>query len=458
MTRPARLLPLVAAFALLSLGAVMLVPAARPDQAFAAGLMRIDGLSAYFLTVVGAVALTVTAAGPRPSGDAAAQTRYAGWILLFLAAMTLTLLADNLGLMWVGVEGTTIATALLVGHRGDRRAIEAAWKYVVLGSAGVAIALFGLMLLYAAGTDGERTLSWSLLAADPGRLDPGLARLALALAVLGLATKAGLAPMHAWLPDAHSQAPAPVSGLMSGVLLSVAFYGILRLQAISDHVVGPGLMRFLLIGAGLLSLAIATALMIGQRDLKRLLAYSSTEHLGLIAIGAGIGGPLAVGAVLLHVIAHGLAKAVLFITAGRVLDEIGTVRIQDLRGLLRDRPRLAWPLLGGMAMLLGLPPGALFFSELGIVVAGWQRGLGWVSLLTVAMLGLAFAALARHTAVITLGSPEVTSVSGTIETGSSSAAPRVAIGVALAAVVLVGLAPGMPSVLEQAAAALGVSS
>ncbi len=458
MTKAARLVPLLTTLALLALGAVLLVPDLRPQEPFAAGLLRIDGLTAYFLAAVGAVALTVTSAGAAPAGDAAAQARYAGLVVLFLGAMTLTLLADNLGLLWVGIEGTTIATAFLVGHRGDRRAVEAAWKYVVLGSVGVAIALFGLVLLYAAGIGEERTLSWSALVADPGSLDPGLARLALALAALGLATKAGLAPMHAWLPDAHSQAPAPVSGLMSGVLLSVAFYGILRLQAISDLVVGPTLMRVLLIGAGLLSLTVATFLMIGQRDLKRLLAYSSTEHLGLIAIGAGIGGPLALGAALLHVVGHGLAKAVLFVTAGRILDETGTVRIDDLRGLLRDHPRLAWPLLGGMATVLGLPPGALFFTELAILFAGWQEGLAWVSLLTGVLLALAFAALARHTSAITLGVTDSEATPRVARAGLPAHAHLAPLALALAATVLVGLAPGMQSVLDQAAAALGVTS
>ncbi|MEZ5092762.1 proton-conducting transporter membrane subunit [Nocardioides sp.] len=454
-TRAARLLPLLASATLLVAGLVLLL-GTHPAEPFAAGLLRVDALSAYFLVVVGAVALTVTAAGPPPAGEPDAQLRYAGWLVLFLGAMTLTLLADNLGLMWVGIEGTTIATAFLVGHRGDRRAVEAAWKYVVLGSVGVAIALFGLVLLYAAGSGEQRTLSWSALMADPAMLDPDLARLALALAVLGLATKAGLAPMHAWLPDAHSQAPAPVSGLMSGVLLSVAFYGILRLQAVSDLVVGPGLMRALLVGGGLLSLGVATALMLGQRDLKRLLAYSSTEHLGLIALGAGIGGPLALGAALLHVVAHGLAKAVLFVTAGRILDETGTVRLGDLHGLLAERPRLAWPLLGGMATLLGLPPGALFLTELGILAAAWQQGLGWVSLLAASLLAVAFAALARHTLSITLGAGPGDDATSDAGRAGSFARPA-PLGLALAATVLVGLTPGMQTVLDRAAAALGVS-
>lgn len=442
--------PLVFALVLLGSGLAMLDPGLRPDDGIAGGLLRVDALSAYFLFLVGAVALTVTWSGASGLGTSGAAVRYAGWLTLFLGAMTLTVLADNLGVMWVGIEGTTIATAFLVGHRGDRRAVEAAWKYVILGSTGIAIALLGLVLLYAATTtSGSPTLSWTALMAAPENVDPELARLALALAVLGLATKAGLAPMHAWLPDAHSQAPAQVSGLMSGVLLSVAFYGILRLQAVSDAVTGPTLMRVLLIGGGLLSLVVATALMLGQRDLKRMLAYSSTEHLGLMAIGAGIGGPLALAAVLLHALGHGLSKAVLFVTAGRILDETGTSRIPEIRGLLEQRPRLAWPLLVGMGTLLGLPPGALFFSELAIIVAGWQRGLGWVAVATAALLALVFAALAKHTLGMTLGAGE-DGVPPARRTGG-----LLPLGLALVAASLLGVLPVLQPALERAVAALG---
>ena len=291
--------------------------------------------------------------------------------------MTLTLLADNLGVLWVGIEGTTIATAFLVGHHGGRAAVEAAWKYVVLGSVGIAIAFLGLVLLYAATqASGHPTLSWTTLMAHPDLVDPGLGRLALALAVLGLATKAGLAPMHSWLPDAHSQAPAQVSALMSGVLLSVAFYAILRLQAISDLALGPELMRVMLVGGGLLSLAVAAALMVAQRDYKRLLAYSSTEHMGILALGAGIGGPLALAAVLLHMLGHGLAKATLFVVAGRILADRGSARIDHVHGLLATRPALAWPFLAGMGTLLGLPARRVVLHRGGDPVRRLAAGAG----------------------------------------------------------------------------------
>jgi hydrogenase-4 component F len=370
-----------------------------------AGLLRADALSAFMLVTIGAVGLTATWAGlrrPHPAPSAS----YAALVVLFLGAMSTAVLTDNLGVLWVAVEATTIATAFLVGHYRTRRALEAAWKYVVLGSVGVAIAFLGIVLLYGATRSaGAATLSWSTLHAVPPALDPDLVRLSTALMILGFATKAGLAPMHSWLPDAHSQAPAPVSGLMSGVLLSVAFYAIVRIQAVAAPVIGASMMRSLLGAAGLLSLAVATLLMIAQRDLKRLLAYSSVEHVGVLALAAAVGGPLAIGAALLHVLGHGLAKATAFIGSGWVLESEGTTEISDLRLLLRRRPGIAVPLIAAVAALLGLPPFSLFFSEVAIVVAGFQRGLGWVMVAMVVLLLGAFVAMARRLAPVLLGQP-----------------------------------------------------
>jgi hydrogenase-4 component F len=409
-----------------------------PD--LARGLLRADPLSAFMLLVIGAVGLTATWGGldrGRLGGVATrAERRYAAMVSVFLAAMSLAVLTDNLGVIWVAVEATTVATAFLVGHRGTRKALEAAWKYVVLGSVGVAIALLGVVLLYAAGRSaGEATLSWTTLVSGRLPLDAGLVRVAAALAVLGLATKAGLAPMHSWLPDAHGQAPAPVSGLMSGVLLAVAFYAILRIQAIADVVLGPGLMRGLLLTAGLGSLTVAAALILRQRDYKRMLAYSSIEHMGLLAIGAAVGGPVALAAVLLHVLGHGLAKATAFVVAGRILAVEGSSRIDDVRGLLARRPALAVPFVTAMAALLGFPPFALFFSEVGIVVAGWQAGLGAAMGAVLALLLVLFAGLARATASMVLGGTGTDATPGVRGAGG----PLVPLATALGATAVVGL-------------------
>jgi hydrogenase-4 component F len=221
--------------------------------------------------------------------------------------------------------------------------------------------------------------------------------------LVGYGTKAGLAPMHSWLPDAHSQAPAPVSGLMSGVLLSVAFYAILRVQSLADAVVGGDLLRWLLAAGGLLSLAVPALLLLRQRDYKRMLAYSSVEHMGLMALGAAAGGVLGLSAVLLHMLGHGLAKSTLFVVSGRMLAVEGTSVVAEVHGLLARRPGLAAPFLVGMAALLGFPPFSLFFSEVGIFVALWQQGLGWVGAAGLVLLLVVFAGLTRLTASMMLG-------------------------------------------------------
>ena len=415
-----RWLPVLSAVVLLVVGGVLVwTVGASGALSTASGLLRVDALSAWMLLVVGAVAVVALWGGldPEPATGwsslsvGSRQARPAegsSWLdtllCLFLAAMTLAVVADNIGLMWVAIELTTITTAFLVASKGGRHALEAAWKYVVLGAVGVAIAFLGITLLSAASlAAGEATVSWVALLAHASQLDPTLTRVAGALAALGFATKAGLAPMHSWLPDAHSQAPAPVSGLMSGVLLSVAFYVILRIQAITDAAVGPGLMRTLLLTAGLLSLAVTAGLVLTQKDYKRLLAYSSIEHMGLLALGAAAGGPLAIAAVLLHMLGHGLVKSSMFLLAGRILSYTGSHRVADVRNLLRLRPDLGAPFLLGAAALLGFPPFVTFFTEVGIIVAGFQRGLLWPMLVACVLLLVVFAGIARHALAMTLG-------------------------------------------------------
>jgi hydrogenase-4 component F len=297
-------------------------------------------------------------------------------------------------------------------------------------------------------------------------MDPSLVTVAGALTVLGFATKAGLAPMHSWLPDAHSQAPAPVSGLMSGVLLSVAYYAILRVQAIIDPVIGPELMRRLLVTAGLLSLAVAAALILRQRDLKRMLAYSSIEHMGLLALAAAIGGTLALAAALLHVLGHGLAKSTTFVVSGRILVVEGTTQLAEIRPMLARRPGLAVPVLLGMTALLGLPPFSLFFSEVAIVVAGFQAGMGWVMGVAVALVLMLFAGLARHTSTLMFGpSPEGSpSAAGPptrpdetpLTPDRSAHGPRMPLVVALGVTAVVGFVGGpVATLLAEAANVLG---
>ncbi|QID39829.1 hydrogenase [Streptomyces albus] len=424
------------------------------------GLLRADALTAWMLLVVGAVAFIACAAAPahlageRAAGSATAWTvwRYHMLVQAFLGAMCLAVVTANLGVLWVAIEATTVVTAFLVGHRRTRTSVEAAWKYVVICSAGIALAFLGTVLIYyaarQAGIAEAWALDWPTLLDRADRLDPAVTRLGITLVVLGYGAKAGLVPLHAWLPDAHSQAPAPVSALMSGVLLSVAFAAILRYRVIADAALGPDFTRVLLAGIALLTLALAAGLLLAQRDYKRMLAYSSMEHMSLIALAAAVASPLALAAGLLHIAGHGLAKATAFCASGRILQLRGTSKIGRVRGLLAQSPWLG--ALFGLAVvaLLGFPPFSLFASELGIARAGFAAGagLGWVVAAALVLVLIAFAALATRTARMLLGPGE--------PTGESPSAlwPLV---MGLAACAALGIAAGpLGDLLTQAAAVL----
>jgi hydrogenase-4 component F len=381
------------------------------------GLLRADALTAWMLLVVAAIAVLACWASPAylAAGHASrSRSRWYGILLqLFLAAMTTAVLAGNLGVLWVAVEATTIVTAFLVGHHRTRTALEAAWKYVVICSAAIAIAFLGIVLLYYAarhaGLSAGQALDLATLRTHAHDLDPAVTRIAVGLAVLGFGAKAGLVPLHAWLPDAHSQAPAPVSALMSGVLLSVAFYAVLRCKVIADAALGVQLLRTMLVIVALTTLAAAAVLLIGQRDYKRMLAYSSMEHMGLIALGAAVGSQLAIAAVLLHMAGHGLAKTVAFLGSGHILHHHGSTAIAGVRGLAGRLPLLAGTFGAAVLALLGLPPAAVFASELGIARAGAAAGMGWAIAIAFALVLLAFAAIAARTARMLLGPAPSTS-------------------------------------------------
>ncbi|MFG1704178.1 proton-conducting transporter membrane subunit [Nonomuraea sp. M3C6] len=438
--------------------AIALATAGRSDAL--GGLLLSDALSAFMLIVIGAVALLAMLASPaylatelaHGHTGPRAMRRYGVLTQSFIAAMALAVLASSLGLLWVAIEATTILTAFLVGHRRTRRATEAAWKYVVICSVGIALALLGVVMVHYAGTHaGVASLDWAVLAEHANRLDPGVMRIAVMLLVLGFGTKAGLAPMHAWLPDAHSQAPAPVSALMSGVLLSVAFYAILRVKVIADVALGAGFVRTLLVIVALASLAVAASLLLGQRDYKRLLAYSSIEHMGLLALGAAIGNSLALVAVLLHILGHGLGKSVLFLSAGQLHQAVGSSRIHAVRGLTARAPLLAGAFSLGLLALLGLPPFSLFASELGIARAGFTAGLGWAVALALVLMLVIVAAVGRHTRRMLLGGGE----SEAIALPRSVAVPLVA-GLAACAVLGITIWP-LHSLLQAAATIAGAT-
>ncbi|MGD9527095.1 proton-conducting transporter membrane subunit [Pseudonocardia sp.] len=376
------------------------------------GTVRVDALSAFLLLVIGAVAVLAAAATPAhfdteiAAGRATARTaaRHHVLVSLFVAAMTAAVIAADLGVVWIMIEATTICTAFLVGQRRTRASVEAAWKYVVVCSTGIALALLGTLILHVVSAHaGGNGLDLADLVALGPLLDPDATRIAVALLVLGFGTKVGLVPLHAWLPDAHSQAPAPVSALMSGVLLSVAAYAVLRVKAVSDAALGPAFLGVLLAVTALATLAVVASLLLAQRDHKRMLAYSSMEHMALVTLGAAIGTRAAVAAALLHVLGHGLAKAVLFLGAGRVLQLTGTSRIAEVRGLATRSPVLAGCLAAGLAALLGFPPFSVFASQLGIVTAGFAAGRGWEVAAALVLVLVIAAALIGHGARMLLG-------------------------------------------------------
>ena len=380
------------------------------------GILRADALSAFMVVVIGVIAVLATGQGVRYLEAEIAAGRctrrhaslYSVLVQGFLATMLLAVLAANLGVLWVAVEATTIVTTFLVGHRRTRSSLEASWKYIVICSVGIAMAFLGTVLIYLAalhgGGHGPHPLDWTSLVAQSHHLDPGVMRLAFALVVLGYGTKVGLVPMHSWLPDAHSQAPAPVSALMSGVLLTVAFYAIMRFKVIVDGALGAAFPRTLLVIVSLLSLALAASLLLSQRDYKRMLAYHSIEHMGLIALGAAAGSPLAIAAVLLHILGHGLAKGVLFLASGEILLSEGTSEIEHVPALLSRRPVLGGIFAFGLVALLGFPPFSLFVSELNMLRAEFQVGLGWAAVAALVCMAVIFGAVMSHGRHMLLGS------------------------------------------------------
>ncbi|HEY9722922.1 MAG TPA: hydrogenase 4 subunit F [Oscillatoriaceae cyanobacterium] len=333
--------------------------------------------------------------------------RFYALVNLYLFAFLLVCLANNLGAVWIAIEGTTLATAFLVAFYNGDSAIEAAWKYFLLCTVGISLALMGVLLLYfsARHLPGPTALNldWSWLASHARALDPRVLKLAFVFTLIGYGTKVGLAPMHTWLPDAHSEAPSPVSALLSGMLLNGAMYGVIRAHALVVRCVGEGFSNHLLVGFGLLSIVVAVPFVLWQRDVKRLLAYSSVEHMGIVSLGLGFGGPLGITGALLHTLYHSLLKTGMFFSAGNLVLKYHTRDLQTTRGALRALPLTGPAVLLGAFAIAGAPPFGLFFSEFTILMAGFSTGQWGASLVLLAALGLVFAGLVSHFARVGLG-------------------------------------------------------
>ena len=386
---------------------------------FAAGQwLFLDALSAYNLAVLLVVYLLSTLYAFRYFAH---EREAEGWTLRTarqfgglwtgaLGAMVVVLLSNNLGILWVGIEGTTVLTAFLICLHVTSVSLEAMWKYLLICSVGVGLAFMGTLLVAKSavplGLEPATTLLWTTLRDHAAHLDPGPARAGFLFLLVGYGTKAGLAPMHSWLPDAHSQAPAPVSALFSGFMLNTALYCLMRYLPIVEAANGhSGWAQQLLVMFGLASILVAAAFLLFQQDLKRLLAYSSVEHLGVITLGLGLGG-LGTFAALFHSANHSLAKTLAFFSAGRLGQSHGTHDLSALRGTLRTHPAWGTGMLGALLALLGVAPFAPFMSELAIARAAVQSGATWTLILFLAGLSVVFVGVLRYVLGLAWGRPD----------------------------------------------------
>ncbi|MBI5394561.1 MAG: hydrogenase 4 subunit F [Verrucomicrobia bacterium] len=380
--------------------------------------LRADALSAWMVLLISVVSLATSLYAVRyfrsdlTSGIATARRVREFYVLTptFATGMLLVVLANNLGVMWAAVEVTALSSVLLVALYNRKTSLEAAWKYVMLGGLGLVLALFGTIFAYAAAispTGGGAHLpsfNWSHLLAMAPQLNPHLITLAFVFVLVGYGTKAGLAPMHTWLPDAHSEAPSPTSAMLSGVSLKIAVYALLRFHILTTACLGTGYSRNLLLGFGLFSMLLAGPFILTQKNLKRMLAYSSLEHVGLICVAVGMNAPLTVFGALLHMGYHALTKPVLFFTAGNIHQHYHTLDFTRIGGgLVRTMPATALLLGLAAAAVSGLPPFGLFVSELTVLVGGFTSGHVWVSVVILTTLIIVFCGVLDKLAGLLLG-------------------------------------------------------
>jgi hydrogenase-4 component F len=328
-------------------------------------------------------------------------------VLMF--GMNLALLSNNVGLMWVAVELATLTTVLMVGIYRTPAALEAAWKYFLLGSVGIALALFGTILVYLAARsvvgEGLDAMAWNVLVEHARYFDPALLNLSFVFLLLGYGTKVGLVPLHAWLPDAHAEGPTPISAVLSGLLLNVALFAVLRFKSVmsaNPAALAPGP---LMVTLGLASVVFASFMLYRRQDIKRLFAYSSIEHMGIVTFAFGMGGTLANFAGLLHMSLHSLTKSAIFFCVGHIAQVKGTQRIAEIRGLTASHPVLGWSLVLGVVAIAGLPPMGLFMTEFLIVTSTFAREPALAIILGLSLL-VALGALLANLNALVFGDPD----------------------------------------------------
>jgi hydrogenase-4 component F len=321
---------------------------------------------------------------------------YHGMYQLFMFTMLLALLTNNVGILWVAMEAATLATVLLVSLYRTPESVEAAWKYFILCGVGIAQALFGTILLYLAAERvlgaGGQALLWTQLYEVKDQLEPTVLGIAFVFLLVGYGTKVGLAPLHNWLPDAHAEGPTPISAVLSGLLLNVALYAVVRNKVLADAALGGHAAGNLMMGFGLLSVIVAAFFLSRQRDVKRLFAYSSIEHMGIATFAFGMGGQVAAFAALLHMTAHSLTKSAIFFAVGHAAQKTGTQVIEDIRGLIHVSPAVGWGLMLGSLAILGMPPFGVFASEF-LILTTAMRDHAWATPVLLLGLGVAFAAV-----------------------------------------------------------------
>ncbi|MHB8793217.1 MAG: proton-conducting transporter transmembrane domain-containing protein [Thermoleophilia bacterium] len=320
------------------------------------------------------------------------------WVLfhLFLMAMFFAVVTVSPIMMWIAIEATTLSTAFLISFYNKASSMEAAWKYLIINSIGLLLGFFGTLLFLTPeqGSGMEKFIDWGALAESASSMNPSLVKIAFIFVLIGYGTKVGLAPMHTWLPDAHSKAPSPISALLSGSLLNVAMMAILKFRIVADSALSPSFTRNLMIYFGVASIAIPAFIIVVQKNYKRLFAYSSIEHMGIISLGLGFGGIGAFGA-LLHMIYHSMVKSVLFFTAGNLLLKYGSTKILRIKGVLSVLPVTGVVLVAGFLAITGMPPFGIFLTEFYILTAGVNDHLP-VVIVVLFLLLLVFAGFLKH--------------------------------------------------------------
>jgi hydrogenase-4 component F len=443
-------------------GTLLAAAALVAAQVIAAGevsvgdFLQTDALSAWLDLIIGFVGSSGTFyavgyVGEEMDRGHLSLRRYSQFFCLFdlyLAAMLLGVNQENIAIMWIAIEGSTLWAALLIGFDRNKAALEAGWRYIILSSVGIALALFGTILVYYSsehilGVSNE-ALRWSQLYRVAGELDPAGIKVAFIFALIGYGTKAGVAPMHTWLPDAHAEAPTPMSAMLSANMLTVGVYAILRFKVLTDRTVGPEFSGKLIIGMALLSLALSAIFILVQRDYKRLFAYSSIEHIGIALLGFGIGG-LGVFAGAWHLMNHALAKSTAFYGAGLVFLRYNHKSLDRVTGLLDQMPVAGIAFLVAGVALAGMPPFGLFTSEV-LIAAGSYTVRPELAYVFLALLALAFATLLYQVLRMVLGAP---GEAGTALGGQCRIFTSAAVGINILALGILGLhvPPGLETLL-----------